>query len=220
MLNIQKIPFTYPWILDRAVGNDCKSVLDVGCGEGGLMEAISKGKKWIITGIDIHKPTVEKAKKRKIYKKLYVGNLLHFPKEIKKQKFDLVFCSQVVEHLKKKDAMQLIKQCEQLATKRIMISTTVGFMHFVPLEEVHNKIKDPNPHQKHISGWTTQEFKKRGYIVRGQGLGLIYREGFLAHKLPKQCMPFLSFISLIFAPLTYFFPSFATYQVNHKILYR
>ena len=64
MIDIRKIPFTYPWILDRAVGSDCKTVLDVGCGDGSTMQTVSRGKRWKITGIDIHVPTLEKAKKR------------------------------------------------------------------------------------------------------------------------------------------------------------
>jgi SAM-dependent methyltransferase len=216
MIDLRKIPFTYPWILDRAVGDDCKTVLDVGCGEGGLMEAVSKGKGWEITGIDIHGPTIAKARKKKLYKKLYISDLMKFPDELKKKKFDLVFSSQVVEHLKKKDALKLMKQCEKLATKRVMISTTVGFMEFVPLEEVHCGKHDDNPHQKHVSGWEPKEFRELGYTSRGQGLFLIYKQGFLAHKLPRLFHPILFAVSMIFAPFVYFFPNLGTYQVTYK----
>lgn len=214
MIDLRKIPFTYPWILDKAVGNDCKTVLDVGCGSGETMRGVSRGKRWIITGIDVHAPTLKNAKKTKIYKKLVKGDLTKFPKEITKQKYDLVFCSQVVEHLKKKDAKKLIKQCELVAKKRVMISTTVGFMKFHPLD--FSDDDKNNPFQKHVSGWSVSDFSKTGYNVHGQGLFLIYRDGYLAHKLPRFFQPLLLLVSMIASPVVYYLPNLGTYQINCK----
>lgn len=214
MIDLRKIPFTYHWILDQAVGVGCKTVLDVGCGDGATMQTVSKGKKWKITGIDIHAPTLERAKKRGIYKEVVKGDLSKFPKKITENKYDLVFCSQVVEHLKKKEALQLIKQCEAVAAKRIVISTTVGFMEFHPLEMSEEDRN--NPFQKHVSGWSTKEFAKKGYVVRGQGVGFIYRDGNLAHSMPKAFLPVLQLISMLLSPLVYYVPEIGTYQVCHK----
>lgn len=217
MKDLRTIPFTYPWILNQATGDDCKTVLDVGCGDGGLMANVSKGKKWEITGIDIHGPTLQLAKKRKLYKNLVKSDLTKFPKEITEKKYDLVFSSQVVEHLEKKEALQLMKQCEKLAKKRVVITTTVGFMHFLPLEAVHDHKHDDNPHQEHKSGWEPKEFTKLGYVTRGQGLFLVYREGYLAHRLPKFFHPFLFLLSMVSAPVVYYFPKLGTYQINYKV---
>lgn len=217
MLDIRKIPFTYPWILMQAIG-DAKTILDIGCGTGELMQMLGQEKKWKVTGVDVYGPSIKAAKKTKAYKVLQKADILHLPKKITKQKYDVVFSSQVIEHLKKKDALRLIKQMESLAKKRVVVTTTVGFMHFLPLQEVHNHEHDENPYQKHKSSWDPIEFQKLGYMSRGQGLFLIYREGYLAHRLPLFLHPLLYGISLLFSPLTYFFPHLATYQVNHKEL--
>ncbi len=213
---IRYIPFTYPWILDRAIGNNIATILDIGCGNGELMKKLSIGKEWDITGVDIYKPTIKEAEKTKAYKNLYVSNIVKLPKSIKKNKYDLVFSSQVIEHLSKKDARLLIAQMEKLAVKRIVVTTTVGFMRFSPLEQVHHHKHDDNPYQEHRSSWDPKEFIKKGYTSRGQGLYLIYREGYLAHSLHHIFHPILFMISLLFSPIVYFRPSIGTYQINWK----
>lgn len=215
MIDIRSIPFTYPWILSNSIG-DAKTILDIGCGTGELMQMLGKKKKWYVTGIDIYKPSIFQAEKTKAYKDLYVGDILNLPRKISKQKYDVVFSSQVIEHLPKKKALQLIAQMTEMAKKRVVIGTTVGFMHFLPLQEIHEHEHDDNPYQKHKSSWDPQEFQDLGFVSHGQGLFLIYREGFLTHKLPKIIHPILYGISLLLAPLVYFFPILATYQINYK----
>lgn len=217
MADLRSIPFTYPWILASAIG-DAKTILDVGCGTGDLMKMLGKGKKWYVTGIDIYGPSIKEAKKTKAYKTLFKGDITKLPKQITKQKYDVVFSSQVIEHLPKKKALALIKQMEKLAKKRVVVGTTVGFMHFLPLQEIHEHEHDDNPFQEHKSSWSPKEFQQLGFVTRGQGLFFIYREGFLAHLLPKVVHPLLYGISLLFAPIVYFVPMFATYQINHKII--
>lgn len=215
MIDIRRIPFTYPWILKTAIGN-ATTVLDIGCGTGELMKMLAKDQGWYVIGVDAYGPSLKKARQTRVYKKLYKANISKLSKEITKKKYDVVFCSQVVEHLAKKDALALLKQMEKMARKRVVVSTTVGFMHFLPLQEIHGHEHDNNPYQKHQSSWSQKEFKKLGFVCRGQGLFLIYGEGFLAHTLPKVIHPILYAISLLFSPVVYFFPSFATYQINYK----
>lgn len=217
MIDLRAVPFTYPWILNNAIGK-AKTILDIGCGTGELMEMLGKEKKWQVTGIDIYGPSIKKAKKTKAYKVLYKGDITKLPTAVTKQKYDVVFSSQVIEHLPKNKSLVLLKQMEKLAKKRIVIGTTVGFMHFLPLQEVHEHQHDDNPYQEHKSSWKPNEFKNLGFITRGQGLFLVYREGYLSHFLPKIFHPVLYGLSLLFAPLVYFFPMLATYQINHKII--
>ncbi len=214
---LNKIPFTYPWILKNAIGKDVKTILDVGCGTGELMVNLSKGENWGIVGVDIYGPALKKAKKTGVYKELYQSDILKLPKNLTKRKYDVVFSSQVVEHLPKEKALELIGQLEKLAKKRVVITTTVGFMKFNPLEPHHDHLHDENPFQKHKSGWSSSEFKEMGYISRGQGLFIIYREGYLARKLPRLVLPILQVISLAFSPIVFFFPILGTYQINYKI---
>ena len=41
-------PFSYLWLLRQAIG-PAESVLDLGCGDGSLMQALSRGQNWKIT---------------------------------------------------------------------------------------------------------------------------------------------------------------------------
>ena len=213
-LFLRNIPYSYLWIMHRAIGNGEHTLLDIGSGNGAWMEAVSNGKQWEITGVEIYAPSVSVAKKRKIYKKLIQADVTKLPQSLLKQKFDVVFSSQVVEHLPKKKALTLIKQMEAMAKKRVVISTTVGFMHFCPLDHCHED--EDNPYQKHQSAWSPEEFRKLGYTTHGQGLALVYREGRWGFKVPKFLLPILYIYAFLCSPLVYYFPQFGTYQVAYK----
>ena len=111
----------------------------------------------------------------------------------------------------KKTALAAIGRWEKLAIKRVVISTTVGFIDYDPIE----KAKDSNPLQKHKSGWSVQDFTKRGYKVYGQGPKFIYGPSGLARKYP-QLIGYLSMVSFLLSPITYLFPSVATYMIAYK----
>ena len=66
------LPFSYIWLLRTSIGNPL-TILDLGCGDGSLMELLSKGKRWQTTGIDIYQKAIETARKRKIYHKLIIS---------------------------------------------------------------------------------------------------------------------------------------------------
>ena len=101
------IPFTYMWILKRIARNP-KTVLDLGCGDGEIMKIIGS-KKWKTTGIDIYSSSLKQAKATGMYKELIKGDLVTVAKRLVKQKkkYDLVFCSQVIEHITRKDGIEI-----------------------------------------------------------------------------------------------------------------
>ncbi len=213
-MNILKnIPFTYHWILKRAIGSGNRTVLDLGCGEGDLMEGISSGENWRITGVELYQEAWEESIRKGIYKKVVRSSITDLPGTVLGNKFDIVFLSQVIEHLKKKDGETALKIWEGLAKKRIIISTPVGFIKFSPIEA----IEVDNPLQKHLSGWSPSEFTKRGYVVRGQGVRFIYGVTGLARRFPTL-LPFWSFVAFLFAPIVYFMPQFGLYMIAWKDL--
>jgi 2-polyprenyl-3-methyl-5-hydroxy-6-metoxy-1,4-benzoquinol methylase len=78
-----------------------KNVLDIGCGVGTIDFYIAKhGSN--VTGIDISQNSISIAKKNAEYFKLnkkIVFKVLKFPDEMPQGKFDIIICSEVLEHL-------------------------------------------------------------------------------------------------------------------------
>ncbi len=197
------LPFSYIRLLRTSIG-DHKTILDLGCGDGSLMELLSKGKNWQITGIDIYQKYIEAAKKRNIYQNLYRGDLLKtITTKIARSKYDVVFFSQVIEHVSRPYGEKVLNQIEKLAKKRIIVGTPQGFM-----EQPHEFLDD-NPYQVHKSGWSIEDFTSRGYKVYGVGFWPIWSY----HGLGRNASIFRKIISnaisYLTAPLVYFFPALA-----------
>jgi len=211
MISLKQIPFTYHWIIRNAMGGDVKTVLDLGCGEGNFMKDIARDENWRITGVELYTPSLEKAVKTGVYEKVIKGDVIKLPKTISQKKYDIVFVSQVVEHLKKSDGKKALELWQKLAVKKLIVSTPVGFIEFDPIEESHEK----NPLQKHQSGWQPEEFVKLGFEVCGQGARFVYGENGLARALPA-ILPFWSMVAFLFSPFVYLFPNTGLYMIALK----
>lgn len=205
-----KLPFSYMWLLKAAIG-DAKTVLDLGCGDGTLMELLSKGEKWQITGIDIYKEDVEVARKRNVYKNLIRGDLLKTLNSNSLQsKYDVIFFSQVIEHVTRSQGEKILSAIEKLARKRIIVGTPRGFM-----EQPHEFLDD-NPHQVHKSGWSIEDFASRGYKVHGVGFSLIWSYHGLGRNASIYRKILSNIISYLMSPIVYFFPTLAAGVIATK----
>lgn len=135
-------------------------VLDVGCGGGtfGVMLRSFRSPE-SITGIDAFQPYIERCASLGIY-----NNLEQM--DIKKglpfdtNKFDNVYCIEVIEHLEYSDALFIIEELIRVG-KRIVITTPTFFFKQPEI--------DGNPYQLHLSKIPIKYFKKRGFQVRGIG---------------------------------------------------
>lgn len=208
----KSIPYSYHWIVNKVIGDDIKTILDLGCGEGNFMKDIKSDKKWEIDGVELYKPSILKAKKTGVYRKIYNSDVVSFLKK-NKNKYDLVFCSQVLEHLNESDGLKLISLAEKTANKRVVICTPVGFIEFDRVEVDH---EDDNPLETHLSGWDPEFFIKNGYQVYGQGLNLIYGKFGLIRRLPKIFWPLLIMLSYLFSPFVAYNHKLATYFIAYK----
>ena len=180
--------------------SDAKTVLDVGCGNWSPLANVKKT--FYSVGIDIHRPSIEEIKKKKIHDEYKVGDVLELSKIFKPKSFDAVVALDVVEHFEKKESLNLIKQMEKIAKKKVVILTPYGFMKQDPL--------DGNPFQKHRSGWTIAEFDKMGYRLRGiRGFRFIRGEYATIKYKPWFLWGVISTISQF---LAYSFPKLA-YQL-------
>lgn len=203
------LPLTYPWQIRHLIPARTKTIVDVGCGDGYFMNWVSFGKSYQITGIDVNSGALERARRSKVYKKLVKMDLTK--RKMPAIKSEVVICSQVVEHLKKSQAMILIKQVEKLASERIIIATTNGF-----IEYDHGSLK--SSFDKHQSGWEVKDFTKRGYKVLGHGLKWIYRPNGIKQVLPSFVVSMLFFVSYLITPILMYFPKQALFLIAYKDL--
>lgn len=177
--------------------SDCHSVLDVGCGVDSPLGKLKKT--FYSEGIDIYKPSINKSKKKKIHDKYVLGDILKVDKLYKPKSFDVVIALDVIEHLEKVDALNLIKKMEKIAGKKVIILTPNGFHHQDHL--------DGNPHQEHKSGWRIQDLKRRGYNVVGLR-GFKFIRGECATITMKPWI-FWGSIAFISEPLLYNIPQYS-----------
>jgi hypothetical protein len=108
--------------------------------------------------------------------------------------FDAVTCFQVIEHARKLEGFEILKEISKISKKIVVITTPVGF--------VEATVDPLNPSQKHKSGWLPMDFKKLGFSVKG------YR-GPRVRSVHNKIFPFVFMLGTIFLPIFYHFPIFA-----------
>jgi hypothetical protein len=184
--------------------NSCKSILDVGCGEG---SPIQKVKKSIYKeGIDVYSPSIVISKKSKIHNKYTLGDIKKLHTFYKPKSFEAVIAIDVIEHFTKLEALKLIKDMEKIAIKKIVLMTPNGFC-----KQEHT---DGNTHQNHKSGWTKKDLEELGYTVRGlRGLKWLRGEYATIKWSPWIVWGTIAFI--IEAPL-YYLPSLSYHLIGIK----
>lgn len=190
-------------------------MLDLGCNNGDLMKCISRGENWEIVGVELFKDAAVKARESGVYKKVIKGDVTNLPKELKNKKYDVVFSSQVLEHLPKNKGERALMEWEKFAKKRVVVSTTNGFINYEPIE---NRIEENNIYQTHLSSWSTKELKKRGFTIVGQGAKIIYGVNGLARKTSTTLLPVWGFVSYFLAVFVYFFPKIGSIIICKKDL--
>lgn len=132
----------------------CESVLDLGCGRSSPLRHCSVP---YSVGVELFEPYLKESREMKIHNEYILADIRKV--EFMPKSFDCVLALDVLEHLTKKEGIELIKKMENVAKKKIIIFTPNGFLR----QDEH----DEDKLQIHKSGWTVDEFKKRGYEVKG-----------------------------------------------------
>ena len=159
---LEKIFHTPVYELKRDL-KDCRSVLDLGCGKDSPIQ-YCKSIEYSV-GVEAFNPSLETSKLRKIHSKYINENILNV--DFEENSFDAVVMLEVIEHLDKNDALNLLEKANKWAKKKIIISTPNGFL---PQSEY-----DSNHLQNHICGFCIKELKKLGFKVSGfAGLKFLY----------------------------------------------
>jgi len=157
--------WTRPFLheLLEEIPKNVESLIDVGCGRGivGAMTRIYRTPKRLV-GVDIFQEYVDFCKKYTIYDELHCLDLRKTPLPFHDQEFCVATCIETIEHLPKKQGEQLLKELQRIADT-VIVSTPSSFFKQPKSHTEHN------PHQEHVSKWTVEDFKKKGYEVKGVG---------------------------------------------------
>jgi SAM-dependent methyltransferase len=181
-------PFLFTTELEKAIGTNCKTILDVGCGSNSPIRFFSN--KYYSVGIDAYIPSIEKSKEKGIHNK-YLNITFSELGKIGSGAFDCVVALEVIEHLKKNEGLRFLDNIERIAKKKIIVFAPNGFL-------LQSKY-DNNPWQIHRSGWEPKEMRKRGYKVVGiSGLKTLRGERARIKWTPGLLWEIVSMITQVF----------------------
>lgn len=199
-VSLLSLSFIPNWIINSS----CRSILDLGCGQGLQMKTIKlRYPKIYALGIDLFKPYIDKCRKEKTHDKFKIADIRTL--KLKDKSFDVVMASQVLEHMSKRDAFSLLRKIERWADKLVIISTPIG--------KVFYDTDDGNPLQKHKTFFYPEDFQKKGYkIIRIGGKSLFAEGSGLIHRIRPAFLRKFLFVSDIFlTPYYLIFQSKAHY---------
>lgn len=162
-LIVERLFKTSLYLLKREL-RDCDSVLDLGCGPDSPIQYCSNVKYSV--GVEAFEPYLKKAREKGIHNE-YVFNKIE-NLDFEDNSFDAVILIEVLEHLTKDEGKKILSKAKKWAAKKVVVTTPNGFIEQAPV--------DKNPLQKHLSGWSAEEFKERGFKVYGlAGLKMLRR---------------------------------------------
>ena len=142
----------------RVLDGGCNSLLDVGCGENSPVSRFAAEISYRV-GVDAHLQSIEKSRIAGIHSEYVVKDILEIGESFQTCSFDCVTLLEVIEHLPRAEGERLLEQCERIARLKVVVSTPNGFVLQHP--------EPDNPFQEHLSGWSAEDFRSRGYEVTG-----------------------------------------------------
>jgi 2-polyprenyl-3-methyl-5-hydroxy-6-metoxy-1,4-benzoquinol methylase len=179
VLDSKVATWTRPFLheLLEEIPKDVDSLIDIGCGRGivGALTRIYRTPKRLV-GVDIFQDYIDFCKKYTIYDELHCLDLRQTPLPFNDHEFTLATCIETIEHLPKKQGEQLLDELHRIADTVIVSTPSAYFKQ--PKSHV-----EANPFQEHMSKWTVEDFRKRGYEVKGVGELAMHKLAIPTHKL-------------------------------------
>ena len=147
-----------PQYIYRELGT-LESVLDVGCGYGTVIKSVCGPKRRV--GVDAFPAAIERARRFHPDVDFRVLDVRHLSRQFEPNTMEGVVGFDIVEHLSRPDAIELLKTCEGIAKKMIWWFVPIGNhpQGFDPRNEGNESL------QMHRSVWQPQDFTQRGYDV-------------------------------------------------------
>ncbi len=108
-------------IKEKGILNNCKTILDVGCGTGALSSAFEEFG-YLVTGIDPVKGMIKIARKRAKNQNIdyHIDNVLN-GLDIENNKFDISVASYVAHGLKKQDRISMYKEMKRVTKDKVLL---------------------------------------------------------------------------------------------------
>lgn len=145
----------YETLIEMIGETGCESLLDAGCGEGFVVDAVTKAFPDIkVTGIDVNEQAVEYAKERFGEKARFrPGSVYKLP--FSDKSFDTVLCSEVLEHLD--DPNRAMGELKRVARNYVVITVPHEpyFQWLNKLGRLLGVSEDPG----HVNFWTSTTFE-------------------------------------------------------------
>jgi SAM-dependent methyltransferase len=130
-----------------------ESVLDVGCGQGSLLQELCAEFPYIKPyGVDISKSAVELAIQRVPAGRFWVSDITQQPLS---DKYDLVVCSEVLEHIR--DDITALRNLREMTGKYFLVSAPQGRMRQFEQEVGHVR--------NYAAGELIKRLERNGFAV-------------------------------------------------------
>ena len=142
--------------------HDCRSVLDVGCGETSPLRMLPRTLAPFRIGIDRFLPALRSSRRQGTHDAYVQADATAVDRLFAIAPVcDAVIALDLVEHLDHDAGRDLLRVLPLLARRVAIVFTPTGFFPQAP--------RDGNPWQEHRSGWTPAELRSLGYDVIGLG---------------------------------------------------
>lgn len=139
-----------------------QNILEAGCGEGHVTAYLNKtfGSRSNINAFDISEKVIKEAGKQNANVTFWIGDIYH----ISQGKYDLLVCSEVLEHLEKPDLAlkELLRVCDGYLILSVPREPIWRFLNVIRGKYIGDLGNTPG----HIQHWSAGKFKK---FVRENG---------------------------------------------------
>jgi len=146
---------------------EVKKVLDIGCGEGFVInKLLSSYPHFKIIGLDINADVLCFAKHLNPRVEFIEGDINNFP--LKKKSFDLVMAIEVLEHMRR--PMEVLERVKEITTKYALFSVPnepfFRISNFIRFKNFSHFGNDP----EHLQNWTKVQFLK---LLKSNGFTIL-----------------------------------------------
>jgi hypothetical protein len=193
-------------ILKRVFSDDLKSIIDIGSRDVSpeVHFLRLKGEKKYFVALDLNKRFIIEAKKKGYYNECVLADATRMP--FTDKSFDAVLCFEVIEHIDKQVGKEMLHTFDQIARGLILVSTPVGFM------------RSPSkcPLDVHRSGWLPDEFRRRGYTVRGVIGAFFLHPQYILGVVGRSLIFPATWLSYLLIAVNYYIPESAHQMMCFK----